>query len=142
HWPNLGLVSSALAFSFAVGAGLSPRLAEACGGTFCDQTPPDPGEPPPPPMPVNQTGETIIFAVDGDQIEAHIRIEFDPDSGAERFAWLIPLPAAPEFGVSSQTFFERMELATVPVFSFSSSTASCPAPGGTSDGGSWGGGGG
>ena len=146
--PSSRLVGPALGLAALVSATtwLLPAPAAACGGTFCDQTPPEPGEPPPPPMPVDQTGETVIFAVDGDMIEAHIRIEFDPESGAERFAWLIPLPTAPEFGVSSQTFFERMELATVPVFSWTSQTASCtpPSGGGGSFGGdgNWDGGGG
>jgi hypothetical protein len=135
-----------LAGATALGVMSHVPEAEACGGTFCDQTPepppmPDPGTPPPEPMPVDQTGETIIFVTDGDNIEAHIQIEYDADSGAERFAWLIPLPAVPEFGISSQELFTRLQLATVPTFGFSSSTDTCSAPdnGSTSSGGGgWG----
>ena len=86
-------------------------------------------------MPVDQTGETVIFAVDGDMIEAHIQIEFDPNSGAERFAWLIPLPAVPEFGVSSDAFFDAMLEGTTPVFAYSSQIDQCGS-GGSSGGSS------
>ena len=40
-------------------------------------------------MPVDQTGEDILFVVDGAQIEVHIRIQYTGE--AERFAWVVPL---------------------------------------------------
>ncbi len=132
--PNALIFSLCAAGAAAVCLYSTP--AQACGGTFCDAGPPvDPGQPPPPPMPVDQTGETVIFAVDGDMIEAHIQIEFDPNSGAERFAWLIPLPAVPEFGVSSDAFFDAMLEGTTPVFAYSSQIDQCGS-GGSSGGSS------
>ena len=123
-----GLGATTLALSLGAASYLVPASSQACGGTFCDGATPTP-------MPVDQTGETVIFAVDGDTIEAHIQIEYDPDAGAQSFAWVIPLPAVPELAVSSDDFFDRMRSATVPVFGFSSQSDSC---GGSGSDGGWG----
>jgi hypothetical protein len=96
--------SAALALSFA------PTPAQACGGTFCDAGPTI--------MPVDQTGETIVFWIDrsGPEpfTEAHIQIQYEGD--AERFAWIIPVMSVPEVLVGSQALFDNMLQATVPVF--------------------------
>jgi hypothetical protein len=84
---------------------LAPRTAAACGGTFCDGAGPVP-------MPVDQTGEDILFVRDGDQIEAHVRIEYTGE--AERFAWMIPLPAVPEVSLGCDELFSRLSGATIP----------------------------
>ena len=55
-----------------------PDRAEACGGTFCDSGPQS--------MPVDQTGESVIFVMGGDKAEVHIQISYDPDTNANQFA--------------------------------------------------------
>jgi MYXO-CTERM domain-containing protein len=92
----------------ALGATASPRPAEACGGTFCDSGPQ--------PMPVEQTGETIVFVLDGAEIEVHIQIQYDPTTEAEQFAWLVPVTALPEFSVGSQQLFANLLAGTVPSY--------------------------
>jgi uncharacterized protein (TIGR03382 family) len=89
-------------------AALAPAPAHACGGTFCDGSLPTP-------MPVDQTGEDILFVRDGAEIEAHVRIQYSGE--AERFAWLVPLPAVPEVSVGSEPLFAAIARATIPVWS-------------------------
>ena len=96
--------------------GLTPTVAEACGGTFCDAGPTV--------MPVDQTGESIAFWLDesGDEpyTEAHIQIQYEGD--AERFAWIIPVMEVPEVLVGSQALFDNLLSATVPTFTTNSRT--------------------
>jgi MYXO-CTERM domain-containing protein len=80
-----------------------PSRADACGGTFCDG-----GNP----MPVDQTGEDILFIQDGDQIEVHVRIQYTGE--AERFAWMVPLASIPEVSVGSEPLFIEVSRATIP----------------------------
>ena len=70
----------------------SPALA--CGGFFCNQ------------VPVDQTGEQILFAQQGDQIEAHVNIQYAGPS--ESFAWIVPTPSNPEIGVSTAQLFNQL----------------------------------
>src|SRR5688572_28265066 len=67
----------------------------ACGGTFCDTGPTS--------MPVDQSGENILFVMDGVSVEAHIQIQYKGD--AARFAWVLPVPAVPSIDVGSQPLF-------------------------------------
>jgi hypothetical protein len=83
---------------------LTPSRAEACGGTFCDNTVT--------PMPVDQRGEDILFVQDGPEIEVHVRIEYSGE--AEHFAWLVPLQALPEISVGSELLFAELGQATAP----------------------------
>ena len=48
---------------------IAPTTAAACGGTFCDGGQNG--------MPVDQTGETIVFAQGGGFVEAHVQINYD-----------------------------------------------------------------
>jgi hypothetical protein len=59
------------------------RTASACG-CFA---PPDPS------VPVVQAGERIVFGVDGNQVVAHIQIQYQGD--AKQFGWILPLPSLP-----------------------------------------------
>ncbi|KIG17100.1 hypothetical protein DB30_03697 [Enhygromyxa salina] len=99
----------------ALAAG-SPQTADACGGTFCDAGPQV--------MPVDQTGESIIFWIDesGSEpyTEAHIQIQYEGD--AERFAWIIPVMEVPEVLVGSQALFDNMLQATVPTFTINTTS--------------------
>jgi hypothetical protein len=102
------------------------REAEACGGTFCDAGPTA--------MPVEQTGETILFVLDEGTVEAHIQIQYDPETEAERFAWVIPVMALPEFAVGSQPLFDRMLAQSSPSYGSASWREECWDPA-TPDGG-------
>lgn len=84
--------------------------AEACGGTFCDAA--LPGQ-----MSVDQTGENILFALDGDFVEAHVQIEYD-GGDASQFAWIVPVPEIPEIEVGSWRLVQNVLDATVPVYGF------------------------
>lgn len=97
---SLGLLASSTAV-LAV-----PQTAEACGGTFCDAGPV--------PMPVDQSGENIVFVRDGDYIEAHIQIQYEGE--AEQFGWVIPLQSLPEFSVGSEPFVQALLAGTVPTY--------------------------
>jgi MYXO-CTERM domain-containing protein len=88
---------------------LDARDVQACGGTFCDTGPQA--------APVDQTGETILFALDGDFVEAHVQIEYD-GGDASKFAWIVPLPEIPEVEVGSWRLVQNVLDATVPVYGF------------------------
>lgn len=108
----------------------APQEAEACGGFFCDGGPQ--------PMPVDQTGEDILFVMDEDQVEVHIRIEYEGE--AENFAWLIPALSTPtDFNVGSEAFFDAIKQATVPTYGITNQADDCSLDdaegfGGDSDG--------
>jgi hypothetical protein len=100
----------------------SPRPVRACGGTFCDTGPRA--------MPVDQTGENIVYVMKPGQVEAHIQIQYRGD--AARFSWVLPVQALPEIEVGSQALFDRLLNATVPRFGFTTQRDFC---GGTTGGG-------
>lgn len=105
---------------------LPPREADACGGTLCDTGPNA--------MPVDQTGENILFIIDQGKVEVHIQIQYDPDTNAQKFAWLIPLPAVPDFSIGSELLFRELLRATVPSYGLQDNFDFC---GGDTDGGSF-----
>ena len=115
--------------------------AQACGGTFCDTGPQS--------MPVDQTGENILFILDGQSVEAHIQIQYDPEADADKFAWVIPVQVLPEFSVGSEALFQNMLTGTVPSYGYNTIQEPCGDPtdsgesgdpNGTGDGdGDWGG---
>jgi len=102
------LTSAALA-----GLTLAPTTARACGGFFCDVV----GGVP---LPVDQTGENIIFAIDkaANTVEAHIQIQYMGDP--QKFGWVIPVTAVPDFAVGSELLFTNLLAATVPSYTFTS----------------------
>lgn len=89
--------------------------ALACGGLFCSA----------PALPVNQSGERIVFALDAPagEIEMHTKITYE--GPAETFAWLVPLPAVPELFVSTDELFTFLDDQTAPIFSLRSSCPCC-----------------
>lgn len=120
--------------SFAV-AGLTlaaSRPAQACGGTFCDGGPQGPMS-----SPVDQTGENILFILGDDSVEAHIQIQYDPSTDAQKFAWIVPVMAMPEFEVGSQALLTNLLNASVPAYGYNTFFDSC---GGDFDDGGWDGG--
>jgi hypothetical protein len=66
-------------------------------------------------MPVDQTGENILFVQDGTAVEAHIQIQYTGEP--QRFAWVVPIPSLPEFKVGSDLFFRELLRASVPGYS-------------------------
>ncbi len=102
----------------------TPQTAEACGGTFCDGGPT--------PMPVDQSGENILFVRDGEFIEAHIQIQYEGE--AERFGWIIPLQSLPEFSVGSELLFQNLLGGTVPNYLVNTAPDDCSV-GNNGDGG-------
>ncbi len=74
-------------------------------------------------MPVDQSGENILFLTADGQVEAHVQIQYTGDP--ERFAWLVPVPAIPELEVGSQQLFINLLNATVPTFSITTTADVC-----------------
>ena len=99
------------------GASAWPSPARACGGTFCDSGPNQ--------MPVDQTGENILFILEPGQVEVHIQIQYDPNTNANKFAWMIPLPEVPEFDVGTELLFSELLRATVPTYGLQTSFDFC-----------------
>jgi hypothetical protein len=110
----LVMVGLAIAMGYA-------RPAHACGGTFCDAGPAA--------MPVDQTGENVLFAIEDGHVEAHIQIQYEGE--ADSFAWIVPVLAVPEVSVGSEPLFRSLLAATVPTFSI----AGCASGGGGGGGG-------
>ncbi len=98
-------VSAAIAYA-------APSPARACGGTFCDGANG---------MPVNQTGENILFAIDGGFVEAHVQISYEGGDAAQ-FSWIVPVPEIPEVDVGSLRLIENLRAATVPTYGFTTTT--------------------
>ncbi|MEM1022545.1 MAG: DUF2330 domain-containing protein [Myxococcota bacterium] len=67
-----------------------------------------------PAVPVVQAGERIVFSQDGDQVEAHIQIQYE--GPAEEFGWLVPVPDVPELLLSSDELFTQVTQATQPTY--------------------------
>lgn len=111
-------VVSGLAMLSAACVAMTPDVAEACGGTFCDGGIPGP-------MPVDQTGENVIFVIGDTESEVHIQISIDPNTNAENFGWLVPLTAVPEFSVGSQPLFDAIRAASVPQYDITTTFENC-----------------
>ena len=126
---SLGLfLGPALAAATALG---TPTPAEACGGTFCDA-----GQP----MPVDQSGENILFVYEPGAIEVHVQIQYTGDP--EKFGWVIPLQSTPDLlAAGSEALFQNMLNATVPQYGFTTTRDTCAdddvnqAAGGSGEGG-------
>jgi len=93
---------------FVAGVGLlatltgAPQRAEACGGFFCSQ------------VPIDQSGEQIIFSVSQSHVTAHIQISFQ--GMAKDFAWVVPVQTKPTLSLGSQAVFAALQRSTQPQF--------------------------
>ena len=69
------------------------------------------------PMPVDQTGENILFVMDkaAGKVEAHIQIQYMGEP--EQFAWVIPVQAIPDFSAGSEVLFSNLLAGTAPIYS-------------------------
>lgn len=115
---NRDIFRAALLAAVVCGAWWAPTEAQACGGTFCDN--PGAGQPP---MPVDQTGENVLFVLADGMVEAHVQIQYSGDP--ERFGWIIPVPEVPELEVGNQQLMVNLLNGTVPTFSLTSSFDGC-----------------
>jgi len=118
----------------------APNAALACGGFFCNQA-----------QPVNQAAEGIVFADNGDgTVTAVIQIMYEGPS--KSFSWLLPISSVPkvdsDIGVASNLALQRLQAATNPNYSlttttegtcrsdgFNSGGVGSPSAGGASSGG-------
>ncbi len=78
------------------------REVQACGGFFCSQ------------VPVNQSGEQIVFAIDQNHVKAYIQIAFT--GNAKDFAWVVPVATQPTISVGTQAVFTQLGERTRPQF--------------------------
>jgi len=71
--------------------------AHACGGFFCSQTP------------IDQSGESILFAVDEEAgtVSTHVQISYE--GSAEDFAWIVPVPDIPDLFLSTDQLFGQLD---------------------------------
>lgn len=76
--------------------GLSPSMALACGGLFCNSS-----------QPVNQAAERILFSVDDGMVNMHVRLSYDGPPTA--FGWMLPVPADVEDALSSEQLFSNLD---------------------------------
>ncbi len=95
-------------------ASFAAAPALACGGFFCGGTP------------IDQTGEDILFAVDGRNIEAHVRIAYSGE--AESFSWVVPVPGVPELEVGTDELFTQLGASTAPSWNLEVGDAKCDWP--------------
>jgi hypothetical protein len=99
------VVATAAAITATFSLAAAPRPARACGGFFCDNV-----------APVVQSGERIVFAMDGTRVIAHIQIQYT--GPAESFAWILPvhpdMPAPPRVG--TDTLFTMLDAVIGPQF--------------------------
>lgn len=102
------LTTGVIASAIGLATFATPTPVHACGGTFCEQ-PTGPVS-----MPVNQTGETIVFRLHDGRVEAHVQIAYNGDP--QTFAWLVPVPKIPDVAPSSDRLFVNLLTSTVPTY--------------------------
>ncbi|MCB9727957.1 MAG: DUF2330 domain-containing protein [Deltaproteobacteria bacterium] len=79
---------------------LTAPPAAACGGFFCSF------------VPIDQTGEQIVFSVEPGKVTATIQIAYQGE--AKDFAWVVPVSGTPKIRVGAQGFFSAVEQRTQP----------------------------
>ncbi|PCK05432.1 MAG: hypothetical protein COA42_18245 [Alteromonadaceae bacterium] len=92
----------------------SAQQASACGGFFCQF------------IPINQSGEQIVFKQDGDRTTAMVRIFYSGE--ASEFGWVLPVPATPVLSIGDDALFNQLEAATRPQFNLLTTGTQCEAP--------------
>jgi hypothetical protein len=102
-WRTLGaiLVVTAVGWTMQL---FSTPAAQACGGFFCSQ------------VPIEQSGETIIFGVDKEESKVTATIQINYQGEAKDFAWVIPVMSAPEISLAPQAMFQNIRWQTNPQF--------------------------
>lgn len=82
---------------------LTPAVALACGGLFCNSA-----------QPVNQSAERIFFARDGDTTHMHVQITYA--GPPQDFGWLLPTPADVQTFVGTEVLFRALDQSYGPRF--------------------------
>lgn len=85
-------------------ATLAPQTAQACGGFFCQQEP------------IDQSRERIVFAIDEDEERVDVHVQIFYQGSADEFSWVVPVPAAPDYALSTDQLFTQLEWQTAPRF--------------------------
>lgn len=82
---------------------LTLDAALACGGLFCDGA-----ALPPQTVPVEQTEEVVVFAVDpvAETTTMHVQISYE--GPVNEFAWILPVPGLPQLARSSERLFAQL----------------------------------
>jgi hypothetical protein len=80
-------------------------------------------------MPVDQTGENVLFVMSPGRVQAHIQIQYTGDPAS--FAWIIPVQKVPTVKVGSQLLFTNLLNGSVPTFQLTTTFTNC-ATGSTS----------
>jgi MYXO-CTERM domain-containing protein len=111
---------SMLVGSVVAGALAAASPSSACGGFFCNQS-----------QPVNQAAERIVFADNGDGTQTAV-IEIMYEGPSENFSWLLPISSVPmgdEIAVASTLAFQRLQAATNPNYTLTTSVeGTCKQP--------------
>jgi MYXO-CTERM domain-containing protein len=81
----------------------APPAARACGGFFCNQQ-----------IPIDQSGEQIVFSIRPDGVTAHILIQYQ--GNARDFSWVVPVMSRPVIKVGTNTLFTTLLRQTQPRF--------------------------
>lgn len=119
---TLGMIAVASA-SAALGVGLAPTSAHACGGFFCNGGGSGP-------TPVVQAAERVIFEKrDDGQIRAYVQIRYDGRAPVG-FSWIIPVLNIPEVSIAEAATFDQLDGATNPQFRFINNAAPVASGGG------------
>ena len=85
----------------AAGFALAPSVASACGGFFCSSAP------------VDQQAERILFAhEEGGAWSVYVEILYQGE--AQDFAWVVPVPEAPQLDTWHKVAFDAIDQATAP----------------------------
>ncbi len=107
--------STGWAAAMAVLWGTLPAPAAACGGLFCDTA-----------QPVQQAGESILFAEDQGRMHMVVRLSYAGPPA--EFGWLLPVPADVEAEVSSELLFQNLDRDLTPAFAYTVELQQgCPA---------------
>ncbi|CAN5836354.1 hypothetical protein BH11MYX2_BH11MYX2_15260 [soil metagenome] len=94
------------------------RQADACGCVHPPETPS--GN-----YAVNQRAEQIVFETEPGYVTAHILINYSGTPAS--FAWIVPVPEAPEIGISPVSAFAMIDQGTAPIIQVQPINE-CPQP--------------
>ena len=103
---------------------LTPSVALACGGLFCSGAQP---------VPVEQTGERILFEVDPEGGTVTTTVDIQYGGAPDAFSWILPIPVSdampvPELAITPPDVLRILELATPPSIIPPQTKCSTPRP--------------
>ena len=103
---------------------LAPSAALACGGLFCSGLQP---------VPVEQTGERILFEVDPETETVTTTVDIQYGGAPDAFSWILPIAVnddmpVPDLAVTPPDVLRILELATPPTIIPPQTKCSTPRP--------------